>query len=398
MALLGLGRHYRFLWSASLLSNLGGGISGAAMPLLAASLTSSPGLVAGVAIAGELPWFAFGLIAGAIVDRLDRRRLVLLVAVAKAVIAGVLITAVVTHRATVPLIYAVACTSSLVGIFGGTASTAITPHIVPQPDLGRANSRLVSAGDAASNVVGPPLGSTAFAILGAAPFGIGLVLSLLSGFFIRRLPELPVRSGRLRGIADIRRDVAEGLRWLLRHQRLRVITLLTAILAATDSAWFSLMVLYVRDVLHLSVGAYGWIVGCAALGGPLGSLGAAAISARFGVSRCLLAALFVAAAAQALLGLTADVVIAIIALAASSLVFGVWNVLTMTLFQALTPDQFLGRVAGAERTVVMSSSLAGALLGGIAATELGLRAPFLLGAPILLAALVLGRRAIEEPG
>ncbi|HVX45480.1 MAG TPA: MFS transporter [Mycobacteriales bacterium] len=397
MALLGLGPHYRHLWSANLLSALGGGLSGAAMPLLAASLTDSPGLVSGVAVAGELPWFAFGLVAGAVVDRLDRRRLVLLVALIRAGITALLIAAIVTDRASIPLIYLIAAAGSLIGIFGGTARTTLTPLVVPREDLGRANSRLASSGDAAANVVGPPLGSTAFALLAAAPFGIGMVLSLLSAGFIGRLPAPPARTPDRRS-GGMRQDIAEGLRWLAGHRRLRTIVLLTAVLAATDSAWFSLLVLYARDVLGLSSGAYGWIVGGAAAGGLVGSLAATRLSARFGVARCLIWALLVAAAGQLLLGFTADVTATVLSLVSSSLVFGVWNVLTTTLIQTLTPDHLLGRVVSAERTVVMGASPLGALLGGIAATGLGLHAPFLLGAPLLLGAVALGRRAVGGSG
>src|SRR3954470_4753844 len=103
-----LGRRFWTLFSASLLANLADGIFGIALPLLAASLTRDPGLVAGVTFASRLPWLVFALIAGALADRFDRRRTMVLVDAGRVILLGGLVVAVVAHVATIWLLYLVA--------------------------------------------------------------------------------------------------------------------------------------------------------------------------------------------------------------------------------------------------------------------------------------------------
>jgi predicted MFS family arabinose efflux permease len=274
----------------------------------------------------------------------------------------------------------------------------LLPQLVPAPELDRANSRLASTGGAASNLIGPPAGSALFTLAAALPFDLEVILYGVSTLLIRRLPDWRTTiSGSDRSItaSNIRRDVTEGLRWLAHHRQLRTITILTAVLAITDTAWFSVLVLYVRDVLHESARTYGLLLGAGAVGGLLGSMTAASLARRYGRPRCLSTALVAAAVAQAALALTANPVIATVALATSSFNFGMWDVITITLWQTLTPDTLLGRVRSAERTVIMTASPLGALVGGITATAWGIRAPFLLGILPLLVAAVLARQELR---
>ncbi|HEX5823959.1 MAG TPA: MFS transporter, partial [Candidatus Limnocylindrales bacterium] len=97
----GLGRGFWTLFSASFLANLADGIFSTALPLLAASLTKEPGLVAGVAVASRLPWLVFALLAGALADRLDRRRTMVIVDAGRAILLGGLTVAVLANAATI---------------------------------------------------------------------------------------------------------------------------------------------------------------------------------------------------------------------------------------------------------------------------------------------------------
>jgi MFS family permease len=388
----GWGRPYRLLWTASTASSLGTGLTGAALPLLASNLTTQPTAISGVAAIRELPWLVLGLAAGAITDRTDRRRLAVTALTINTGIVAVLAIAVITDHASLPLIYVVSAAYATCGIFIGTATTTLTPALVPAQDLDRANSRLASTGGGASELVGPPAGSALFAIAAALPFGLETLLSATSAGLLRLLPDLPTQ----RESSSLWRDIVTGTSWLAHHRQLRIITGQTAVLALTDSAWFAILVLYVRRVLHESPGTYGILVGIGAFGGLAGSMVAARLGRRFGATRCLNAALLAAAAAQAALAFTADPVIATLALATSSFNFGVWNVITATLYQSQTPAHLLGRVLSAERTAVMTASPLGALLGGVVATAWGIRAPFLLGVPLLLAVALLSRNQSSD--
>src|SRR5688572_12791360 len=103
----GLGPEFRKLWAASAASNLGDGIALVAAPLLAASLTRDPALVAGLALAQRIPWLLFPLLSGALADRLDRRRAMVAVEVGRAALIGSLGLAVLRDLATIPLLYVV---------------------------------------------------------------------------------------------------------------------------------------------------------------------------------------------------------------------------------------------------------------------------------------------------
>jgi MFS family permease len=400
----GFGRQFGRLWSAATLSQFGGGIHGAALPLLAASLTSSPAMVAAAAAAVELPWLVFGLPAGAIVDRVDPRRLAARVGFANALLVAVLAAGVVLDRASLPLLLAIAFACGTCDTLSGTAMSTMTPKLVAPQQLDRANSRLVTAGSAGSELIGPPLGGYLFGLVAAIPFAVNAGTAALAAALVLSLPSVfrTAAGGAAEAVVRSRpfwRDVTDGARWLARHPKLRAVTVLSVVFALTDSAWFALMVLYVRDILHLPASAYGLLLGIGAIGGLAGGFTAARISRTVGSTGALLASLLVsAAAAQVVLALTAHSVLTVLMLSVSSFAFGIWNVVTTTLRQTLTPSDLLGRVTSADRTAILSASPIGALLGGLAANALGLRAPFLLGVPLLVLGAAYGYAALREVG
>ncbi|MEQ7127973.1 MFS transporter [Actinopolymorpha sp. B11F2] len=396
----GLGKQFGRLWSASTLSQFGGGIHGAALPLLAASLTSSPAMVAAAAAAVELPWLVFGLPAGAIVDRVDSRRLAAWAGVANALLVAILAAMVALDRASLPLLLSIAFACGTCGTLGSTAVTTMTPKLVDHQQLDRANSRLVTAGSAGSELIGPPLGGYLFGLVAAIPFAVNAGTAALAAALVFSLPSV-FRHATVESVGArprrLWRDVTDGARWLARHRKLRAVTVLSVVFALTDSAWFALMVLYVRDILHLPASAYGVLLGIGAVGGLAGGFSAARISRTVGSTGVLLASLLVsAAAAQVALGLTSHTVLTVLMLSVSSFAFGVWNVVTTTLRQKLTPSDLLGRVTSADRTAILSASPLGALLGGLAANALGLRAPFLLGVPLLALGAAYGYVALRR--
>lgn len=385
---MALGPTYRRLWTASTLSAFGSGIFGAGMPLFAARLTNDPTAISAMTIAGQLPALLFGMVAGSVVDRVNRRRLIVLLGFGNAVLSGIAAALVGSGAATLLILYGFAFSTSTMGIFSDNALTTMTPTVVDPDHLDRANSRLISASTAGSYFLGPPAGSFLFEVLPALPFGIGSCTRFASALLRLGLPNPPA--------ADRSRiDIVAGLRWLLRNRRIRAITALTMLLALTDNAWFPLMVLYVRDVLHLPPGRYGLVVGIGGIGEMLGGICASRLARTCGQARVLIGAVVLAAVGQAILGLTADVVLTVFALALSSFLFGVWDVVTTTVLQTVTPAPLLGRVLGAERTLAFAAAPLGSLVGGLAAAAYGLRVPFLAGVPALLVGAVFGTRALR---
>jgi predicted MFS family arabinose efflux permease len=154
-------------------------------------------------------------------------------------------------------------------------------------------------------------------------------------------------------------------------------------------------VLYLHDVLHLASAWYGLMLAVGAVGGVAGALIAARLAQRVGAAVTTLASLVLATAGQLLLGTTSSVIATATVMATSSMAFAIWTVQVRTTIQRTVPSSLLGRVISINRVIITAGSLAGAFLGGVAASRLGLHAPFLLGLPILIVAgvLVAGSRS-----
>jgi hypothetical protein len=158
------------LWTASAVSNLGDGATLVAGPLLAATLTRDPRLVAGLADAQRLPWLLFSLVSGALVDRLDRRLLMVRVDAVRCAAVGLLGVAVLADAATLPLLYGVFFALGTAETLFDNAAVSIVPAVVPKDRLATANGRLLGVQMVANELVAPPLGGLLFATAAAVPF------------------------------------------------------------------------------------------------------------------------------------------------------------------------------------------------------------------------------------
>ena len=341
----GLGPDYRKLWAASAVSNLGDGVTLIAGPLLAATLTRDPVLVAGLAFAQRLPWLLFPLISGALVDRFDRRLTMGVVNLFRAALIGILGLALLGDLAGLTLMYAIFLLLGTAETLFDNAAQAILPVVVPRERLERANSRLFAAELVSNQFAGPPLGGFLFAAAVSVPFlldagtfaaAAALVLAMRGRF----RPEKPEGAPR----TTLRAEIGEGLRWLWGHRLLRVLAMMlgvsNAMYAATDAIW----VLFVQDVLGLGSVGFGILVASGSAGGLIGSLTADRIIARLGPGWALHASILLTAAVFVVVALAenAFLVGAVFLLVGVNVV--VWNVITVSFRQAVVPEQLFGRV------------------------------------------------------
>jgi MFS family permease len=390
MARRRLGGNFARLWTAGAVSNLGDGVVLAAMPLLAASLSRSPTVVALVAAAGSLPWLLFSLVGGAIADRTDRRRTMSIVDGMRFVAMGALGIALLTDAESIVLLVIVAFALGMAETVFDNASQAILPSVVHADALETANGRLEGAQIVTNQFVGPPLGAWLFGLAAAAPFFLDagsfafaavLVLTLRGSF----RPE--------RTVADttMRADIAEGVRWLTRHRVLRSLAIALGIINFVGMAAMTILVLYSQEILHLTDTQYGLLLTAEAAGAVLGSLVASRVSARLGPGTALTLAIVVSAGSFFVPVFWAQPVAVAASLAIGAFGGLVWNVITVSPRQSLVPDELLGRVNSAYRLVGWGTMPLGALAGGIVADAFGLRAPFLVaGVVALLLAVWLG--------
>ena len=165
-----LGVDFTRLWAANAISNLGDGVTGVAGPLLVASMTTSPALVAGAAFAQQLPWLLFALPAGAYVDRLDRRRLLVAVNLARGAILAALAVAVWADLASIPVLYTAFFLFGTGETVADRASVALVPSIVPPERLASANARLLGTYLVGNQLLAPPIGAWLFVMAAALPF------------------------------------------------------------------------------------------------------------------------------------------------------------------------------------------------------------------------------------
>jgi MFS family permease len=388
------------LWSASALSNLADGLVKIALPLVAVTVTDSPALVAGVALAVTLPWLLFALPAGALADRVDRRVAMVAANVARAAAVAVLAVAVVlgleSSAAAIWVLYLVALLLGTAETVYDTCAQSILPQVVPRDRLPRANGRLIAAELTANEFVGPPLGgllvAAGIALAFATPAAlwaaaVGALLLLRGGFSVPR-----------REPTTLRADVAEGLRYLWRHRLLRTLATMTGLFNLATNATFAVFVLYAvgpHSAMHLTETAFGLLFATIAAGSLVGAILADPIIRRLGRSRSL---------AQGILGGVGTVGIAAVTtsppvIAAAFLVGGVtnalWNVVAVSLRQRITPDRILGRINSSYRLVAWGTRPLGAAAGGLLGQLLGLRAVFAVAAALILATL-LGMTQISE--
>jgi MFS family permease len=394
---MSLGRNFAKAMVASGFANLADGVLWVALPLLAVQLTRSPILIAGITVAARLPWL-LAPVAGAFADRLDRRQSMVRVNLVRFVLLGGLAVAVAVDVATLPMLYAVAVLLGMGETLFDTSAQSLLPAVVGRDDLTRANSRLFAVELVANEFIGPPLGgllaaaSLALALgVPAAAYLVGAGgLALLVGSF-RAVGAAPAGSTRLRD------DIAEGTRFVWHHPVLRPLAIMLGLQNMAFSAAFSVFVLFAvaPGPMGLSKAGYGILTATIGLGSLFGSWLAAPVERRLGRVRTLVLSVVVNAA-----GLVVPVVTALaVPVGASWLVTGaaivLWNVITVSLRQRITPDRLLGRMNATYRLVGWGTMPLGAAAGGALAEVLGLRGAFLAAAVVTLATLA-GFRFVTE--
>lgn len=397
MAEPGLGASFWRLWTSSALSNLADGLVKVSLPLIALRFTDSPTLIAGLAVVLTLPWLLFALPAGALADRLDRRRILLGANTVRAATLAGLAAALAADAGSIWVLYAVAAVLGTVETLHDTAAQSIVPQLVPRDRLSRANGRLFAAEITANEFVGPPLGGvlvlagavTAF----ATPAGLWVVavgaLLLVPG------PFRPERAGR----TTLRADIAEGFRFLVRHRLLRTLAGMVGTFNFASNAAWAVLVLYAvgpDSAVGLSEPGFGVLLAAAAAGMLTGSLVAERVERWLGRGRALLAATAASALLVAGPALTGDAVVIGTTFFLSGLGSGVWNVVTVSLRQRVTPDRLLGRLNSCYRLFAWGSRPFGALAGGLIAEAYGLRAVFVAMTVLSLSMIPVALRLTDE--
>ena len=394
-----LGSAFWRLYAGSAVANLADGVNRVALPLLATTLTRDPVPVAGLTSLAFLPWLLFALPAGAVVDRVDRKRAMAVANAVRALALGGLAATVLTGTASLVVLYVVAFSVGVAETVYDSAARAMLPQVVRRDQLDRGNGLLTTAEEASQGFLGAPLGSLLFALAVAAPLFTTAGGFLLAGLLVLTIAgtHRPARAPGPR--TSIRRDVAEGVGWLWRHRFLRGLTLVSAGTSLVQSMTTGVLVLFALDHLDVDEAGYGLLLTAAGIGAVVGGLVAAPLARRIGRTATLVVGAVLSAVALGAVAFTGNAVVAGVLFGVETAGVLFWNVLTMSLRQALIPEELFGRVQGGYRTLVWGGIPLGALLGGVLAGATTVPTVFVVaGAGLLVLSGVLWRLLVVHRG
>lgn len=372
-----LGRDFRWLIASSWTSNVGDGIALAAAPLLIASLTDSPILVAAGAMLQFLPWLLFGLHAGAIADRLDRRLLIMVANGVRALVLVALCAFLLTGVASIWLVLVVAFVYGCAEVFVDTTSSTLLPMMVRKSDLGVGNARLQAGFLVANQFGGPPLGAFLFALGSFWPFTVQAVCVALAVVLISRITATPVPGKDADSPrTPVHTDIAVGIRWLWRNPPVRTLVLIILTFNVTWAAPWGILVLYATDHLGMGPVGYGALTTASAVGGLLATFSFGWLERRFSFATLMRVCLSAEVVMHLAFALTTSGAVAFVIMFAFGAYAFVWGTISTTVRQRLVPHALQGRIASVNMVGVFGGLVIGQAIGGVIAQVWGLTAPW----------------------
>lgn len=415
-----LGPAFGRLWTAAAFSNLADGVGRTAVPLIAATLTRDPLAIAAIGALAFLPWLVFGLPAGMLVDRFDRRLLMAIANTLRAGVALLLAALTVLDALTIWWLFAAVVVFGIGETLFDNATNAIVPALVERRSLDRANGRLQAAQVTIDNFVATPIGGVLFAVslalplwVGAAgyliPIGLAVLLPLAAARPLRDraldAASAPTAAGTVTEPAGnidepapavpARASAREAAAYLWRHRFLRSMVAFTVVVGSAFAFAQAPTILYFLDELDVVPAAIGVVTAGIGLGALVGSIIAPMLVERFGRGAVMLGANIVAAAGLAGVWAAPGIITGIVAYALLAAAVSCWNVPWGALRQAIVPNELFGRVLGIMRTVTWGLFPFATMIGGLVA-RIDLRLPFLIAAGVtLLAALVAAPLLLE---
>jgi predicted MFS family arabinose efflux permease len=373
-----LGRSFRWLLASSVATNAGDGIALAAGPLLVASQTRDPLLVSMALLSQQLPYLLFGFLAGAVADRMDRRRIVAIVDLGRAVVLAVLAVTIAGGSVSIVVVLLALFVLGTAETFADVSSHSLLPRVVRREDLGIANARLSGSFLLTNQLLTPPIGAFLFAIGMALPFATNAACFALGAILVSRVVS-DVTSDAPTSGASLRADIVEGFRWLMGHPPMRTLALTIVAFNVTYGAAWSVLVLYASERLGMDEVGFGLITTAIAVGGIIGTVSYGRLERRFSLADIMRVGLLIETFTHLSLALTTEPIVAL----GTMVVFGahafVWGTTSTVVRQRAVPDALLGRVTGVYHVGVLGGIVVGTPIGGLLARGFGITAPFWFG-------------------
>lgn len=380
-----LGANYWKLWTSSVISNMGDGVTAIALPWLSTAVTRNPLLIAAIGIAGRIPWLIFTLPAGVITDRVDRRKLMWWSQLFRAslMIGGAMI--VVAYQSGLPdpaavqdgastenmvvygMILVVSLLFGMAEVLYDNSAQTIIPSIVEPEGLERANGNLWGAEMVMNSFVGPPLGSLLIGFAFAYPFFFdggtfliaAVLIYLLTGTF-----KAPAKESDKPQKVNWWGEIKEGVKWLWAHPLLRPMAIILGLMNGIFSVTGATFVLFAQEVLGTNAFLFALLGTAGAVGGIIGSWLAPRISKAMGSGSSLQVTFLLSIGSFLIMGFATHWTLAWVMFAAGTFGAVLWNVITVSLRQTIIPDELLGRVNSVYRFFAWGMMPIGLGVGG----------------------------------
>lgn len=376
-----LGAPFNRLWGSTLSAHIADGVLATAAPLLAATLTKDPVLISGLAATVMLPWLLFGIPIGGLIDRLDRRMVLAVAATIRLATASLLAWSIGDGSMSIWWLYVAAMVIGTTEVFSDTAMQSLMPQVLGKENIERGNSRVSVAHTVLQSFVGAPLGGALYAVAIWVPFFFNTAAYAVSALLILLVPPA-VKQAYARPELDVDKpktsfteDVKIGIRYLLGHKVILRLVLITTAVGFAFAAATSTMVLYLLEIHKVPEAVFGVLLSVQGVTGVFGGMQAPYWSARFGRSPVLAASIVGSILCTFLTGFSPDIFVFLVLGMVNSYLISIWNVLLMSTYHELIPNELFGRVHGTRRTLVWGMMPIGSLVGGWLAT-FDLRMPF----------------------
>lgn len=397
-----LGKDFSRIWSASLITNLVDGVLKLSAPLLAVSLTEDPILIGLLSALGLLPWLFFAIPIGALVDRIDKRRALVLGNFGRSALALFVAFSVSQVFINIWILLGCVFLFGICEVLVDTTAQSVLPQILDKSNFERGNSRLQISEVIVAQFAGSPLSGFLYAIAIALPFYFSttgfFIAALLLALFPFHKDVNPVHEDdegkeRLGLIGDIK----FALNYLYEDKRILSIVVITTSIGFFYSLSNAIAPLFILKELDVAPSYFGVVLAIQGIGALAGSVMAPVASKKLGRGRALALNLFLASIMIVFTGLAPNAYVFVAISVVIGFTISVWNILLMSLYQSLIPAHLYGRIHGARRTIVWGLMPIGSLFGGVIARG-GLRLPFLIGGAVATLISILAYRRVVQVG